>query len=156
MMDGRQAVAEEFVGELCSRAFIRPRGWTDEQADSHVSDLISTARRNLPRDRANALEACRRARAVLVERAKTKAWPVASEIANALKDASKRDASSGSEWPHQNSEYVIESTARWLERFGEWPEYLLHAHRVAEALIGRGEFTEDALIDAGYRKDGRQ
>ena len=59
-------------------------------------------------------------------------------------------------WPHQNSEYVIEATARWLRKFGEWPRWLEYPDEVARELIARGEAKERELVAAGYRPPGRR
>lgn len=55
------------------------------------------------------------------------------------------------DWPHVNSDFMVESTERWIDRFNEWPMYLGRAEKhVAAELVGKGRFTNSRLRAVGY------
>ena len=154
MIDPREAVAKEFAARVFSLLFIRPKGWTDDQAAEHVGMCFQAVRPHLPRDRPEALALTRGAELRLKAEAKTNAWPTVREVLDAVRAERGASPADGGDdkpaWPHANSEYVIESTARWVRRFGVWPAYLEHAGQVAQELVARGDVTERELLDAGY------
>lgn len=58
------------------------------------------------------------------------------------------------DWPHRNSDFVLEKTVEWIDRFGAWPYWLAEPEAVAADLIKMGRKTRGELTDAGYRPRG--
>ncbi len=151
-MDARPGAAREWVERLTSRTYQPPRGMSEEAQAERVADLVDAVRRALPRrGRAELLELLERARQWLLEHHPTQTWPTVYEVVRALREVTGEGGDGGDGWPHRNSEYVIEATARWLRNFGEWPGWLDHPVEVAQELVARGEVTESELASAGYR-----
>lgn len=53
------------------------------------------------------------------------------------------------EWPHANSELVIERTGEFVKRTGVWPNWPSHPWQVAGALIRRGALSAAEIAEAG-------
>ena len=56
------------------------------------------------------------------------------------------------EWPHINSEIVVEQTVAWIAEHKTWPKFLQHPEAVAAQIVRSGRYTWDQLRDFGYRK----
>lgn len=153
-MDSRKQVAEEFCATVFDALFIRPRDWSDKQAEAHVEATVDAIIPALPRSRAEALAVVQRAGLALKADARTNAWPTTREVLAAVRGAqhSEREAGGDAGWPHRNSELIVDTAERWVRERGQWPDWMQMEHRdeVAGALKARG-LTDDDLRRAGYR-----
>lgn len=153
-MDSRKQVAEEFCATVFDALFVRPRDWSDEQAEAHVEATVGAIIPALPRSRAEALAVVQRAGLALKADARTNAWPTTREVLAAVRGVQRSEHAGGGDigWPHRNSDLIVETTERWVRDRGQWPDWMQMEHRdeVAGALMARG-LTEDDLRRAGYR-----
>lgn len=160
-MDSRKQVAEEFCATVFDALFIRPRDWSDKQAEAHVDATVDAIIPALPRSRSAALAVVQKAGLGLKADARTNAWPTTREVLIAIRGAANDGASQDagdSGWPHRNSDLILETTERWLRDHKQWPDWMQmeHPEKVAEAMMARG-FSEVELDKLGYRaKNGRR
>lgn len=149
-MDARDGVASETADRWCSRVWSAPRGWGDGQIEEYVADLRATIRRHLPSsDRNECLELVRRWQSRLRESNATHSWPSIGEVAKAARSLRQDRRDTGTDWPHRNSEFVIESVARWVSRFGQWPEFSEFPKQTAAEIVKRGLLTRSEIVEAG-------
>lgn len=156
-MDARPAVAKEAAAKWLGETFTIPLSLRSEvstpQREQRAKDIHSAIHDSLPagRDRLDLLALCEAARVQLIRDSKAATWPTPNEVVAALGSEVKGKAgATGDGWPHQNSEYVIGRTARWVGKFDDWPRWLTYEREVADELIARGDFTADELGRAGY------
>lgn len=152
MVDPRGAVAAEFCEKVFTALFVRPRDWSDQQAEAHIGATVEAVTAALPRSRSDALAIVQRAGLSLKADARTNAWPTTREVLSAIRSARSggTDKAVTDGWPHCNSEVVRESATAWVRRFGDWPGWLEHPDEVAGDLINRGTFAEPELRKAGW------
>ena len=156
MIDAREAVAKETAERWLGRTFTVPMSLRSEvmaeaQAE-RAQDIRDAIFRSLPRgDRSAMLDRCEAVRRHLTAESKSMTWPTPKEIYDAFAATKPKAGASGDGgWPHANSEFLIESTAQWIRRHGDWPWYLQHPVAVARELVERGEFTREKIIGAGF------
>lgn len=156
-MDARPAVTKETVEKWLNETFIVPLSFRPEistpQREQRTSDIHDAIHDSLPAggDRLDLLALCETARVLLVRNSKAAIWPTPSEVIAAFSaEAASKGRTGGDGWPHRNSEYVIESTARWIRKFDDWPGYLTHPKKVADELVTRGYFTADQIARVGF------
>lgn len=155
MIDAREAVAKETAERWLGRTFAPPMSLRSEvMADAQAeraNDIKQAIFDSLPRkERLELLERCEDARKHLSRQSKTMTWPTPKEIVDAFREAAPKADAGDDDWPHVNSEYVVESTARWIRKFNDWPGYLENHVEVARELVERGEFTREQIIEAGF------
>lgn len=159
MVDPRTGVARETVDAWLNTTFAVPLSLRSDMMEAQRAqrgeDIHDAILDSLPRDRGRSdlLELCGAVRKRLVRSSKAATWPTAAEVADAfraeLNEGRPDEGSAG--WPHKNSEYVIESTIRWLERFKTWPNYLAFPEQVAAEVMARTNYSKADLIRMGMR-----
>lgn len=156
MIDAREAVSKEWTQHLLSVTFTPPRGMSDEGQNEVIRDMQEAVHKALPkRGRSELLDLTDRTRKRLRANAKTLAWPTVSEVLRAIREEvgeeKKRAEAEGQGWPHQNSEEVVETTIKWLDRFNAWPAYLEFPREVAAEVLTRTSYSKADLIRMGLR-----
>lgn len=157
MIDARPAIAREWTEHLLGVTFTPPRGMSEDGKTEWARDCREAVERALPhREREALLALTDEARKRLREKARTLAWPTVSEVLNAIRDtlnAEKRQAEADGDdgWPHANSEFVVESTIKWISRFKGWPQYLEHPREVAREIVARTDYQLADLIRMGLK-----
>lgn len=157
MIDARDAASKEWSSHLLSVTFNPPRGMSEEAQTEWARDLQEAVRRTLPKaERSDLLELLDTARKNLRARARTIAWPTVNEVVAAIREAidggkERALTDGGTGWPHRNSEYVIDSTIKWIRLFKGWPQYLEHPREVAQEIVVRTDYQLADLIRMGLR-----
>ncbi len=156
-MDPRPAIAKETTAKWLGDTFTIPLSLRSEvsapQRDQRAKDIHAAIHDSLPRgmDRSALLVRCEAVRVSLIRASKAATWPTPREVVSGFAaETSGKGRSGDCDWPHRNSEYIIERTARWVRKFDEWPGWLTHDREVADALVARGDFTADQIASAGY------
>lgn len=158
MIDAREGVAAEFCGKLFDALFVRPRDWTDQQAEAHITAARDAIKPVLPRSRSEALAVVQKAGLALKSDARTNAWPTIREVLVAVRSARKAieghsEVTGDVGWPHTNSDLVVEKAREWVTGRGVWPDWMQmeFPDEVAKALMKSG-LDEETLKRAGYRE----
>jgi hypothetical protein len=135
-----QSIAQ-FVANLTGSWFQPPRGMDPAAQAEQVAEMTKAVSRAiplslLPEQIEDALEG---AKSVLLSSAKSRAWPIISEIVLAVKKSLPSAAATASDMDYRRriEQRQIEIARDWWAKFGDLPSWLCHEH-VLSALISDG------------------
>lgn len=148
MIDPRSAVADEAVENLTAVTFQPPKLMTVEAREQAIADLRRAIFVSLPRaDRAACLAAWAEARARLVDRAETRAWPLPVEVKKAFSESRRDSRPDGDD--AKVEAFMVERLIVWFNKFGDCMPSCGKESRTVE-MVRRGVLTWEEARIAGF------